>query len=96
MDSREILAARVSVESSMNGNTVDARPMPNQNTLQLKGRPGLSLQNHGGRSSGVPSSAPPRLLPVEGLRAYLALWVVVCLSCGCRAMRWQSSQACPS
>ncbi len=78
MDSREILAARVSVESSMNGNTVDARPMPNQDTLQLKGSPGLSLQNHDDRSSGVPSSAAPRLLPVEGLRAYLALWVVVC------------------
>lgn len=73
MDSPEMLAARVSVESSMNGNTVDARPMPNQDTLQLKSRPGLSLQDHDDRSSGVPSSALPRLLPVEGLRAYLAL-----------------------
>ena len=36
------------------------------------------LQAHASSSSGESSSAMVRLLPVEGLRAYLALWVVVC------------------
>lgn len=39
--------------------------------------PGL-VQAHASSSFGESSSAMVRLLPVEGLRAYLALWVVVC------------------
>ena len=77
MDTREMSDARMSVECSRNGNTVEERPMLNQDTLQLKGRPCVPAHNHGGPSSGAPSSAVSRLLPVEGLRAYLALWVLV-------------------
>jgi peptidoglycan/LPS O-acetylase OafA/YrhL len=60
----------------MNGNTVEERAMADQETFELKGRPRLLAQDQGSRSSGAPSSAVPRLLPVEGLRAYLALWVL--------------------
>ena len=77
MDTREFSAAHVNGESSMNGNAVEQRPMPDQDTLQLKERPPVLVQDHGGRSSGAPSTKLSRLLPVEGLRAYLALWVLV-------------------
>ena len=62
----------------MNGHTVEEQPMPVQDTLHLKGRPRVLVQDHGGRPSSAPSFAVSRLLPVEGLRAYLALWVLVC------------------
>ena len=87
MDSREILAARVSVESSMNGNTVDARPMPNQDTLQLKGSPGLSLQNHDDRSRAY---RPPRRLGCCRLKDCGPTWRYgwwSAMSCGYRAMK---------
>ena len=62
----------------MNGHTVEESPMPVQDTLHLKGRPLVLLQDPGGHSSSAPSFAVARLLPVEGLRAYLALWVLAC------------------
>ena len=77
MDTRESLDARVSVESSTNGNIVTERSLPDQDTLQQMGRPSEVVQDQGDRSSGGPSFTLSRLLPVEGLRAYLALWVLV-------------------
>ena len=62
----------------MNGHTVEESPMPVQDTLHLKGRSRVLVQDHGVRPSSAPCFAVPRLLPVEGLRAYLALWVLVC------------------
>lgn len=76
MDTLEISNARARVESAMNGNIVKERPLPDQETSQLLRRPRVLVPDQGGRSSGAPSSAPPRLLPIEGLRAYLALWVL--------------------
>ena len=78
MDTRKISDARVTIKSSMNGHTVEESPMPGQDTLHLKGRPRVLVQDHGGCPSSAPSFAVPRLLPVEGLRAYLALWVLGC------------------
>jgi peptidoglycan/LPS O-acetylase OafA/YrhL len=77
MDTREFSDTSVSNKSSINGNSVKERPLPGLDTPQLKGHPRGLVQDHGDRSSGAPSSAVSRLLPVEGLRAYLALWVVV-------------------
>jgi hypothetical protein len=71
MDTRESLDARVSVEPSTNGNIVKERSLPDQDTLQLMRRPRMVVQDQGDRSSGGPSSTLSRLLPVEGLRAYL-------------------------
>jgi hypothetical protein len=96
MSTGESLDPHVSVESSTNGNIVKERPLPDQGTLQLMGRPRVVVQDQGDRSSGRPSSTVSRLLPVEGLRAYLALWVLVAMPCGHRAMRRKRSQACPS
>jgi peptidoglycan/LPS O-acetylase OafA/YrhL len=62
----------------MNGHKIEERPMTVQEPLQVKRLPCRLLQVHGGRSSGGPSAAVVRLLPIEGLRAYLALWVVFC------------------
>jgi len=97
MGTRESLDARVSVESSTNGNIVKERSLPDQDTLQLMGRPRVVVQDQGDRSSDGPSSTLSRLLPVEGLRTYLALWVLVCaMPCGRRTTRRKRSQACPS
>ena len=52
--------------------------MPDQDTLQLKGDPRVLAREHGDYSSGASPSAVSRLPLVEGLRAYLALWVLVC------------------
>ena len=76
MDTRNMSDARVSIKSAMNGHTVEAQPLPNLDTSQLQGRPRGPVQDEGGRSSSAPSAAVSRLLPVEGLRAYLALWVL--------------------
>lgn len=78
MDTRNISDARVTIKSSMNGHTVEERLMPNQDARHLKGHPSMFAQNMGGRPSDAPATAVVRLLPIEGLRGYLALWVVVC------------------
>ena len=78
MDTRVISDARVSVESSMNGNIVKEQPLSDLDTPQSPGHPRGLVQDQGGRASSVPSAVISRLLPIEGLRAYLALWVVVC------------------
>ena len=44
---------------------------------QRKWHPVGLIQDLDGRSSAEPSSAVSRVLPIEGLRAYLALWVLV-------------------
>jgi peptidoglycan/LPS O-acetylase OafA/YrhL len=54
------------------------RGVPHLDPLQLKEQPRGLVQAHSNPSSGAPSAAVSRLLPIEGLRAYLALWVVVC------------------
>ena len=77
MDTREISDARVSVESSMNTRVVRERPTSDQDTPQLKGQPHGSVQTSSSRSSNGSPSMVSRLLPVEGLRAYLALWVLI-------------------
>jgi len=77
MDIREVSDARVSAESSTNGHSVKERPLPDQDSPQLKGHPRGFVQDEDGQSSGGPSSMVSRLLPVEGFRAYLALWVLV-------------------
>ena len=76
MDTRNISDARVTVKSAMNGHTVEQQPLPKLDTPQLQGHPRRPVQDHGGRSSSAPSAAVSRLLPIEGLRAYLALWVL--------------------
>src|SRR4029077_17102692 len=76
MDTRNMSDARVSIKSTMNGHTVEAQPLPNLDPSQLQGRPRGPVQDEGGRSSRAPSAAVSLLLPVEGLRAYLALWVL--------------------
>lgn len=78
MNTREVSDMRVSVESSMNGAIVKEQPLPELDTLQLQGHLCRPVQDQGGRSSIAPSNAVSRLLPIEGLRAYLAMWVVVC------------------
>ena len=76
MDTREISDMRVSAEFLINGNSVKEQPLPDLDTPQLQGHPRGPLQDQGGRSSSAPSPAVSRLLPIEGLRAYLALWVL--------------------
>ena len=78
MATREISDECVSVESSMNGNIVKEQPLSDLDTPQSQGHPRGLVQDQGGRASSVPSAVISRLLPIEGLRAYLALWVVVC------------------
>jgi len=96
MDIPNISDARVTIKSSRNGHTVEESPMPVQNTLHLKGRPRVLVQDHGGRPSSAPSFAVPRLLPVEGLRAYLALWVLGCHVLCYRAICRMYAKTCPS
>ena len=54
------------------------REVPHSDTPQLKASPRGHVGTHSDPPSGAPSAAVSRLLPIEGLRAYLALWVVVC------------------
>jgi peptidoglycan/LPS O-acetylase OafA/YrhL len=76
MDTREVSGTRVSAESLITGNSGRKGSLPDLDTPQLKGHPRGPVQDQGGRSSSAPSAAVSRLLPIEGLRAYLALWVL--------------------
>lgn len=53
------------------------RRIADSDTQNRKKPPSRFLPSGSGHSSQIPSSAA-RLLPIEGLRGYLALWVVVC------------------
>ena len=57
---------------------VEERAMSDQDTLRRKGDPRVLAREHSDYSLGASPSAVSRLPSVEGLRAYLALWVLVC------------------
>jgi hypothetical protein len=77
MNTRESLDARVSVESSTNGNIRNRAVTAGPGHPSMDGASREVVQDQGDRSSGGPSSTLSRFLPIEGLRAYLALWVLV-------------------
>ena len=56
----------------------NVREVPHLDALEQKAQLRGLVQTHSDPSLGAPSVAVSRLLPIEGLRAYLALWVVVC------------------
>jgi peptidoglycan/LPS O-acetylase OafA/YrhL len=76
MDTREISDTRVTIKSSMNGHTVEEQPLRNLDTPHLQGHPRGPIPDQGGHASSASSTAVARLLPIEGLRAYLALWIL--------------------
>src|SRR4029077_6153626 len=81
MDTRNLSDARVTIKSSTNGHTVEEQRLPNLDTRQLQGHSSMNAQNQGGSTSNAPAVAVSRLLPIEGLRAYLALWILAAHVC---------------
>lgn len=77
MDTQEIFDTRVSEETSKSGNIVRERPLPDQYIPERKGSLRGLVQDRGGHSSAEQSCTVSRLPTIEGLRAYLALWVLV-------------------
>lgn len=76
MNARDNSHEQVSAEFMTNRNSVKERPQPIRDIVQHKEHPRVLVQNHGDRSPETPPFTMSRLLPVEGLRAYLALWVL--------------------
>jgi hypothetical protein len=93
MDTRNMSDARVTIKSAMNSHTVEEQPLPDLDSPQLQGHPRRLVRDQGG----APSSAVSRLLPIEGLRAYLALWVVVCHALWASGYEMEAlTETCPS
>ena len=61
----------------MNNNTETVQPVRTPTPVTTNAYPRIFIASEGFSSSGHTDSALHRLMPLEGLRAYLALWVLV-------------------